>query len=763
MPKERLYTLEFDSQNSYILNDADPLSTENAFAYGIDTIAIAECSQSFGTRTRAGMYGYGFNTADITVDNDKNITTIFFANKKLSDFNALNTNTYIGIQANGYYQWPCQDLLIKSINKVINNNIEGVNIVLNSAITLPKDAEHQLAVLFPLPIDGNIIDVPGDSIIGLNANSFGLKTKAMGDESHAEGYNTEAIGRYAHAEGNGTLAGFCAHSEGLETKAKGFYSHSEGVNTLAQGTGSHAEGSNTKALEQFSHAEGKDTEIGKGAYQAHAEGLGTVATASSQHVEGKYNLIDVDKEYLHILGNGTKEVRSNAHTIDKNGNAWFAGTVTTKNGQLLTENELGNKIDEGVNKALSSKFYVTAGKASGTTLGKQATAEGYNTTASGDQSHAEGNGTLAKGIASHAEGGGYGAINPPCAYGNRCHAEGAGTLAGGDGETLNDKNQLKTTSQAHAEGLNTKALGENSHTEGNNTQTTFNAAGAHAEGLGTIAVKSYQHVQGKYNIADPSQEYVHIVGNGENSSNRSNAHTLDKNGNAWYKGRIQCGGTKQDDDIVGRVPCVFTGDSKPQAALIGDIWINTGDIENNAIECETIANTATYSAASTKWSGPNATGGTPTIYFGGKTSSGVTQWCARFALTEFNKDKIPAGTKCSITRSDGNEFPQGTRIFYSVDDKSYTDAMSLFTSTDTNNYISLEKEQSIIDLYFFNNITTTSDSSLSLYIFIHKPDEDHYYGMTANNSNYINVTFTVPDTYAPIQIKIADTVWQQIG
>lgn len=90
------------------------------------------------------------------------------------------------------------------------------------------------------------------------------------------------------------------------------------------------------------------------------------------------------------------------------------------------------------------------------------------------------------------------------------HAEGVGTLVtGGIG--------------AHAEGAMTLASGDSSHTEG----------------YKTIASGENQHVQGKYNIEDSSNSYAHIVGNGTSSSARSNAHTLDWSGNAWYAGTVE--------------------------------------------------------------------------------------------------------------------------------------------------------------------------------------------------------------------------------
>lgn len=56
------------------------------------------------------------------------------------------------------------------------------------------------------------------------------------------------------------------------------------------------------------------------------------------------------------------------------------------------------------------------------------------------------------------------------------------------------------------------------------------------EGTGTISLGDNQHVQGRYNIAD--SQYAHIVGNGDDETNRSNAHTLDWYGNGQYQGDV---------------------------------------------------------------------------------------------------------------------------------------------------------------------------------------------------------------------------------
>lgn len=151
-------------------------------------------------------------------------------------------------------------------------------------------------------------------------------------------------------------------------------------------------------------------------------------------------------------------------------------------------------------------------------------AAGRSIVASGDGSHAEGTNTSAKGENSHAEG------YWTAANGWNSHAEGRDTIASG--------------ANSHAEGLLTEAIGADSHVEG--MYTIAKGSISHAEGYGTIAGE-YQHAQGKYNIEDADDKYAHIVGNGTGDSGRSNAHTLDWDGNAWYQGSIKVGGTGWDD------------------------------------------------------------------------------------------------------------------------------------------------------------------------------------------------------------------------
>ena len=192
-----------------------------------------------------------------------------------------------------------------------------------------------------------------------------------------------------------------------------------------------------------------------------------------------------------------------------------------KTGDLITEGKL-NHMEDGIKNASNINIPVKfgTGEKSSMTLGASTAsgnysfAEGVGTNASGNNAHAEGAGTTASGNQSHAEGGGS------TASGAYSHAEGGGNSA--------------TNNSAHAEGSGTVASGEYSH----------------AEGGGTIANHRSQHVFGEYNIEDSSTAesnkrglFVEIVGNGSNSRNKTNARTLDWDGNEWLAGSLTATGS----------------------------------------------------------------------------------------------------------------------------------------------------------------------------------------------------------------------------
>ena len=98
--------------------------------------------------------------------------------------------------------------------------------------------------------------------------------------------------------------------------------------------------------------------------------------------------------------------------------------------------------------------------------------------------------------------------------------------------------------------LNRKAntyVGSSSTTIG--ADNTASGMASHAEGANTIAQRKSQHVLGEYNVADTTGadgrvkgSYIEIVGNGTADDARSNARTLDWNGNESLAGTIDASG-----------------------------------------------------------------------------------------------------------------------------------------------------------------------------------------------------------------------------
>ena len=215
------------------------------------------------------------------------------------------------------------------------------------------------------------------------------------------------------------------------------------------------------------------------------------------------------------------------HTIDEK---YFPNTIVTD--ETLQDKLQNMRVLTRDNFQVKTSGYSVYHGNETTASGHSSHAEGWLSVSSGNYSHAEGVKTKASEHASHSEG--YNTT----ASGGYSHAEGDSTTASNDA--------------SHAEGSDTTASGDYSHAEGR--LTTALGLGSHAEGLRTVANTEFQHVQGAYNILDTEGsatkkgKYAHIVGNGT-SAERSNAYTLDWNGNGWFSGDVYVGstsGTKKD-------------------------------------------------------------------------------------------------------------------------------------------------------------------------------------------------------------------------
>lgn len=166
---------------------------------------------------------------------------------------------------------------------------------------------------------------------------------------------------------------------GMAVEASGESSHAEGFGTKVTGSSSHAEGSYTQALGDTSHAEGYRTAAsGK---NSHAEGTYTIASGENQHAQGRYNIVDNNNKYAHIVGNGNSSTDSNAHTLDWEGNGWYAGKLSqegtpTEDKDLVTKKYVDDKVKDtlvttnisGTTLALTVNKYQTATVVDGTEI-----------------------------------------------------------------------------------------------------------------------------------------------------------------------------------------------------------------------------------------------------------------------------------------------------------------------------------------------------------------------------------------------------------
>ena len=151
-----------------------------------------------------------------------------------------------------------------------------------------------------VPITRTVNEKALDMDIVLTATDIGGdRTKATGENSHAEGSQCEALGD-------------CTHAEGFQAIARGLWAHAEGVQTRANGVNSHAEGDGALASGHVSHA----------------EGYGTEAAGEYQHVQGKHNVVDEANKFADIVGNGADILnKSNAYALDWDGNLYLKGGV----------------------------------------------------------------------------------------------------------------------------------------------------------------------------------------------------------------------------------------------------------------------------------------------------------------------------------------------------------------------------------------------------------------------------------------------------
>lgn len=359
---------------------------------------------------------------------------------------------------------------------------------------------------------------------------------ASGDDGAvAIGNGCTASGNCSFAAGESSVAsGSCSVALGAQVRKGDEHqpNMASGMGSLACGLAATASGAGSQAFGQKTQAEGPLSTV---------FGNYTKATGRASFVVGQYNVPDdnpIDtahgsgaRKYVALVGNGTSEDnRSNAMTLDWDGNAVLSGKLTV--GADPTENmDVATKqyVDQ---HGSVSPFAPSDGENSAVLINESDpnVVTGANSLAVGSGNNVGANNSAAFGFKN--------TIDPN---------------SGGRNFVFGDYNEATLTSW-----MGFAAGGRNK----------LGATICNALGYGLIANCSFGTVLGGYNIAqeldDPDRtEYLVIVGNGANSRNRSNAATLDREGNLWVSGKMTAGDDptsdmdvatkKYVDDAVARI------------------------------------------------------------------------------------------------------------------------------------------------------------------------------------------------------------------
>lgn len=196
-------------------------------------------------------------------------------------------------------------------NGQLESDYKEANAALSDAISaLEKDYKDADTTL-----TGLITDLEMDYVTADNELETKIAEKLNSNKPIGTGYfamNVDEgvipeIGAHSFSANRSIATGQMAAAFGWDGDASGIASFCEGIVCTASGAYSHAEGEGTTAS----------------------------VKGEAQHAQGKYNIIDEEGKYAHIVGNGASNARSNAHTLDWQGNAWFAGNIEPEEGIIL--------------------------------------------------------------------------------------------------------------------------------------------------------------------------------------------------------------------------------------------------------------------------------------------------------------------------------------------------------------------------------------------------------------------------------------------
>ena len=204
------------------------------------------------------------------------------------------------------------------------------------------------------------------------------------------------------------------------------------------------------------------------------------------------------------------------------------------------------------------------------------------------------------------------------------------------------------------------------HSFAANNHTKARAANTCSLGDHTTADSTNQLVQGRYNIKDIKNIFAHIVGNGTDEEHRSNAYTLDWDGNGTYAGEVFLNGGKHKaaKEKVWETIATITVEPDENGELPSSIAF-TKDSDGNDIELtdfylETQATLEHFNGYTGECDIAFEFGGYPDYQFHVITSGYASKWYLRYlSLGEngggmFVKPNTPIGESASFENDFNN-------------------------------------------------------------------------------------------------------------
>ena len=367
----------------------------------------------------------------------------------------------------------------------------------------------------------------------------------------------------------------------------------EQADSSATSASSSATSSNTNALKSEGYALGEQNgiavESGSAYYHNNAAYYADNASQSATSANTSQGLASNSASAANTsaANANTNALKSEGYAVGtQDGAAVSSGTYYQNNAKYYSDQAATVTIGKADKTDTVLETTLSRGRKANTTVGTGSFAFGYDVEASGSHSHAEGRLTKAGASYSHAEG------NETLAGNNSSHAEGQGSSA--------------MALASHAEGISTFASGYASHVGGR-----YNILDAHDNWAEWISGTSYAigdkvkrtvssaDIRGYKCITANSDtvfteanwerdfyiNYAEIIGNGTQNNARSNARTLDWDGNEYLKGtlRINCntdstGGTDVGAALTALQNQIVYSSTEPSNPVTGMIWLKPEEV-----------------------------------------------------------------------------------------------------------------------------------------------------------------------------------------